>query len=82
MLYLHGLQDDHHMDIFSQSAFQSNFSGVIDHTEIVSAGSLTPRKLVFIKPLPLSVSIASQTRNDLRNGYSSELFKETVLRDL
>jgi hypothetical protein len=37
----------------------------------ISVGALTPRKSVFKKTLPLSVSTAGQTCNDLRNGYSS-----------
>jgi hypothetical protein len=41
---------------------------VIYHGEVVS-----PRSNRFKKPSPWPVSIASQTGNDLRNGYSSEL---------
>jgi hypothetical protein len=51
----------------------SNFSGVNDHTEIFLAGSLILQKPGFRKPLHWSVSIASQTCNDLRNSYSPEL---------
>jgi hypothetical protein len=53
-----------------ESRQYSNFSGVIDHAEIN-----------FLKPLKWSVSIASQTCNDLRNGYSSELYSLWWLTD-
>jgi hypothetical protein len=50
----------------------SDFSGVIDQAEIVSAVSLTARKSAY-KLLPISVSIASHNGNDLTNGYSFDL---------
>jgi hypothetical protein len=41
--------------------------------EIVLIGVIDPPEIGFKKPIPLSVSITSQTCKDLRNGYSSEL---------